>query len=362
MKITGKKNVLGMWTAMKGLLVILVVLVHSAQATGDLLGTQVYPIPFRALAKAGAVVLFTFFMINGYLYKSGKTNKKIREQFLSYLKIYGITMAVLIVTEIFRDILLSRPWKEAVILLAAGGIYGAGRSTYLFGYKLTPPYAMWFFVTLMYANLLLNLFMKLKNEKIKKAAILGIPVIYFALNAVFGHSMVEFLWKLPFFPSATLLTVPLLYIGYLLKRSNILFEEIPVKGKLLVLALALISFFFGQIDMEMGEYRLQLLDYVGAICGSLVFLYLYLLIVNPEWRILDPLMWIGRRSLWLIPLHCIEGILFSWEEMYSLGNLGFYLSTAVIFVLRWAVLVVFCIVLEKAISYAKRWSMIKQMK
>ena len=351
-----------MWTAMKGLLVILVVLVHSAQATGDLLGTQVYPIPFRALVKAGAAVLFTFFILNGYLYKPGKTNKKIREQFLSYLKIYGITMAGLIGIEILRDVILSRPWKEAVILLAAGGVYGAGRSTYLFGYKLTPPYAMWFFVTLMYANLLLNFLMKLKNEKIKRAIIFGIPIVFFALYAVFGHSMVELLWKLPFFPSATLLTVTLLYIGYLLKRKNILFSEIPIGWKLVVPALSLISLFFGQIDMEMGEYRLQLLDFAGAICSSLVFLYLYLLIVNPEWRILDPLMWIGRRSLWLIPLHCIEGLLFSWEEIYALGNLGFYLSTAVIFVLRWVALILMCTALEKAISYAKQRAMIKQTK
>lgn len=354
MEITGKKNVIGMWTALKGICVALVILAHSVHATGSIFGVDVYPIPFRVLTKAGASILFTFFILNGYLFKPGKTNRKIWEQFAGYLKIYLITLLGMAATQIVHNVMISAPWGEGVALLFAGGLYGAGRSTWLFGVQLTAPYALWFFMTLMLGNLILNLIMRLKNERLRKGILFGIPVVLFLLNGIFGQGMVEFLWKLPFYPSATLLTVTLLYIGYCLKKENVFFRPIGLKWKLGFLILGLTAFIFGQIDMEMGQYRLLLLDYIGAICGVLAFIYAYLLFVKPEWRLLDPFVWIGRRSLWIIPLHCIEGLLFAWEGMSGLKSLGFYLSTAVIFLLRSVALIAACMLMEKASALVKR--------
>lgn len=354
MEITEKKNVIGMWTALKGICVALVILAHSVHASGGIFGVEVYPIPFRILAKASAYILFTFFILNGYLFRPGKTNRKIWGQFVGYLKIYLITLLGLAVTQIVHNVLTSAPWEEGVALLFAGGLYGASRRTWLFGHQLTAPYAMWFFITLMLANLILNLIMKLKSERLRKGILFGIPVVLFLLNAIFGQGMVEFLWKLPFYPSATLLTVTLLYIGHCLKKGNLFFRPISLKWKLGILILAIAAFILGQIDMDLGRYRLLLLDYIGAVCGALAFIYVYLLLAKPEWRLLDPFVWIGRRSLWIIPLHCVEGVLFAWEGMSSLKGLGFYLSTAVIFLLRSIIIVVACLLLEKAFALANR--------
>ena len=74
--------------------------------------------------------------------------------------------------------------------------------------------------------------------------------------------------------------------------------------------MALFTYLFGQLDSLNNEYRLGILECIGGICGSFVFIYIYLQLVNPEWKLIEWLMWIGRRSLWIIPVHCVEEGLF----------------------------------------------------
>ena len=341
------KNVIGMWSALKGLMVLVVILTHSIAEGATLCAYgDVYPIPFRVLTKGRGIVLFTFFMINGYLMRPVKSKGEIKRHYFNYLKIYFFTLLTMAVACIIHNLFIGEKWNVQVWQLLIGGLFGATNKNYLSGYQIPFPSALWFFVVLMNASLLLDLIGKLDSGKAQKAIIYGIPFLFFLWYFFSGHLGKNVFVNIPFYPVQTSIAIVLLYVGYEMKKSNILFVKINWYWKAGIALLALFTYLFGQLDSLNNEYRLGILECIGGICGSFVFIYIYLQLVNPEWKLIEWLMWIGRRSLWIIPVHCVEEALFRWDECSQFMRLGIYGSTSLIFFIRLFFIIVVCCLME----------------
>ena len=346
------KNVIGMWSALKGLLVIAVILGHSVYEAEQICNIPVYPIPFRVLTKAGGIILFTFFVISGYLFNPKK--KGIGKQYGKYVLIYVVAALFMTVAAVINDWITGRTNPNAGSLFL-GCLYGASERMSLFGWEIQPPYALWFFAVFMNSWLILEMLTKIKKEAVRRGIIFGCPVLFFLFCIGVGRPGGLILERLPFYIVPTIIAVMLLYIGYYIKKENILFQKIKWYWWCIIIFTALGSYFFGKIDMMRNGYQLNILDCVGGICGVFVVLYWYIRLINPDNRLLDPLMWIGRRTLLIIPIHCIEWALFMWADWRKLRPLGMYGSAFLIFFLRMGIIVLSCIVIEYLQMKYKRW-------
>lgn len=338
-------NSIGMWSALKGLLVLQVVLVHTIYDSVTACG-QSFPILFRILLKSNGIVLLTFFMINGFLFKENKKNKKIKQQYIDYLKIYGAAVLAMAAAKFLNNFFYQRPLVEGVAFIFAGGIYGATNHTVLFGYKLPLPMAMWFFMALMNANLLLEAALKMKNRKIQNGFLWGIPAVFFAASLILGERARLFSCQLPFYPVQTAVGACTLYLGLQTRKRNLLIN-LTKKQLAGLLFVALFTYIVGQVDIGVNQYRLNVLNLIGVWSGVILVLYAYVHLVDPEWKLVQVLMWLGRRSLWIIPLHSIEMVLVDWYDMQWLTPLGVYGATVFIYVMRLILILLACVAIEK---------------
>lgn len=298
--------------------------------------------------------MFTFFVISGYLFKPVKKKGEIRRQYLRYLLIYIVTAFIMVGAAAVHDMISGNPESFAKSLLI-GSFYGASDMLFLFGYKIHPPYALWFFAVFMNSWLILELLMKIKKETIRHGIIFGCPVLFFLLCICVGRPGGLIFTQLPFYPFATIMAIMLLYIGYLMKKENILFKKIRWYWWSIILPVAVGTYFLGKIDMMNSGYRLNILDCIGGICGAFIVMYWYIRIISPDNRLLTPLMWIGRRSLIIIPIHCVEWALFMWMDWRGLGRFGIYGSAFLIFFLRGSLIVLTCLIIEHLQIKYKKW-------
>lgn len=338
-------NSIGMWSALKGLLVLQVVLVHTIYDSVSVC-EESFPIAFRILLKFNGIVLLTFFMINGFLFKENKKLQKIKQQYTEYLKIYGAALLAMTVAKLLNNILYQKAFMEDVFFVLAGGLYGATNETCVLGYQLPLPMAMWFFMALMNANLLLEVETRIKNAKMRNALLWGIPAVFFVASFILGETARVFSCQLPFYPVQTAVGTCALYLGLQIRKHNLLVNL--TKKQLMGLAfLALFTYIFGQTDIGVNHYRLNALDLIGVLCGTVLILYGYVHLVNPDWKLVQIFMWLGRRSLWIIPLHSIEMVLIDWFDMRWLAPSGIYGTTIFICVIRLILILVACIGIEK---------------
>ena len=346
------KNVIGMWAALKGLMVIAVVLGHSINDAGQICNMFVYPIPFRVVSKASSFVLFTFFIISGHLFKPKK--RGIGRQYCKYWLIYIVTALFMTFAAVLNDFITGTTEPNAPSLLL-GCLYGASDRLSLFGHEIQPPYALWFFAVFMNSWIMLELFMRIKRESVRALIIFGVPLLFFAVCICIRRPGGFILVDWPFYLIQTCIATMLLYIGYLITKNELLFKNIKWYWIAIIMLVALGTFVLGKVDMMRNGYRLNALDCFGCICGAFFVMYWYIRVITPDNRLLEPLMWIGRRSLLIIPIHCVEGVLFGWMNWDGLSRLGMYGSAFLVFFLQGIVIIIACIMIERLQIRYKKW-------
>lgn len=333
-----------MWDALRGLLVLIVILEHTIESSAELCQLQEWPIFFRVISKSNGVVLFAFLMISGYLFRPKKSG--IGKQWLSFARIYGYTVVAMTVARIIHNCIILDPWNTQLPELIIGALFGATSSTEWGSLKPLFPVAMWFFMVLMNGTILLHFVMKVCNEKLRGAIALSGVFLFFGWYTFTGQNGKSVLMNVPFYMVQTGIAAGLLYIGFRMKKRGWFFEKERWYIWCLIAITAAGTFAAGQVRMMNNEYRLGFLDWTGAACGAVLIMAVYIRLVNPEWKIAEGLMWVGRHSLWIIPLHCVETTLIRWDRFWVLEKTGAYVSCIVIFVARCSMVIVGCKILE----------------
>lgn len=304
---------LGYFSLARGIGMVLILLGHSmtpffaVENMGDMLWSN-------AGSVLGGGIMAMFFLISGFGFYSRSLRKCWNTQWKLLLKPYCITAAAIIATKVLLAVVKQRPFADHggdLVLTYLLGMNAEGGGTFL-GIGVDSVSIMWFVLALFGGWLIYNGICRLNSVRLQYALVSGAVVVGWLLTLVSD----VWPWCLPM----ALLAVGYLAAGDLIRRKNWLTAKLPAWSWVLLTAVSVCCFAFGQVNMVACRWKLGILDVAGSFCVGFLLLrgYCWLMdkirMVGPV-RILES---VGFHSLWVVFLHGYEKVIFPW---YRLGNL-----------------------------------------
>lgn len=275
---------------MKGIGILLMVLGHCA-------------IPLILNKAIFAFHMPLFFIVSGYLYKEKTIRNVISRNFKKILIPYFITIAIVTPICLLR---YGNDWILTILFTKnVPSICGYDWRGYI------GP--LWFLLAFFNTALFFNIIKRIKCEVTEIIVLLVVfeaAWIFYSIN----NSI------LPFQLFQTTGCAIFMYLGLLIK------EHLEInKNRNKYIILSVICFipivYFGQLSMASFEYRLNILQFIGGVCGTYL---LYALIHNFKSK---KLALLGRNSLCLMCCHSIDYFSMGGAKIASLlcnSGLEFY--------------------------------------
>lgn len=164
--------------------------------------------------------------------------------------------------------------------------------------------AVWFFLALFIALNLLNLIIKCKKpaQRISLVIVCILAGYFLVLRGIDYYCIPQ-----------GLMAVGCCYVGYLLKKFNLL-ERGFTSGRpyLVLVPLFLIQGCFGKLNLATGEFQWGLLDYFAAIGSALLLLDVSLKADRFEGKVMNFIREIGAYSYWILCIHSVEETCMQW--------------------------------------------------
>ena len=92
-----KKNSIGMFDAPKGLMMLLIICLHSIYVVEKFCPGFQYPLIFRVLSRTSACGLAVLFAISGYSFRTAPLKKSLFQQAKNLLKPYALAGGAVVV-------------------------------------------------------------------------------------------------------------------------------------------------------------------------------------------------------------------------------------------------------------------------
>lgn len=299
-----KRDFLGMFDVMKGLLMLVVVLSHTNSFVGLVTGSSIGGY-FRTYT---VLPIALFFLIAGYSFRPEKDLPAyLRRQARDLLLPYLLMPVVCIPLRAVLYLALGRFSPDRLTRILWAFLYGATQPMELFGQAVDSVDAMWFLPTLFLAGLLHQLLHRLPGRILPSAAIWGI-VIAAALFPPVSRLQV------PWFLVQACTSLGMLEFGRLLKAYKVLHRPLPWWTLLPAALLLLFLHFHSGSSLWANVWTYGPVDYLGSVFLSVVLLQLYLRsgLAVAEWT--QPLAYIGRYSLYFLCIHSAEMIILPWSD------------------------------------------------
>lgn len=333
---------LGTFDALKGLLIIIVVMGHSMSHynTGDsvllaALGLFGYLIGFGAMP--------VFYIVAGMSFKPKPivpTLKKTASDLMKPFAVTGLAVAVLFpIIYYFRT-----HWMPSVIEETSRWVlsYILGVSApdiYFMGYRIYECYVAWFLPTMFLGLNLLNLVLKIEKETLRHLVVIVCVVTGYLL----GNAGLVF-----FFIAQGLLVLGFCYVGYIGKKSGF-FSRAKLPwwiwlGLSLLLVLQLGKRPYSVAYVNMNE---SFLEYLGAVAAAVLIVLLAIRLANTQW---DPPNWLvkaGVHSPWIMCIHAVELTVIPWAALPTVLPWSETVVFLVEMLLKLAVIVPVCVILKK---------------
>lgn len=313
---TKYKNSIGMFDITRGILMIAVVLGHSITAYIKYWEPEFtmhwwcYFLVFFKPVIYGVIPMF--FMMSGYGFRRKKISKNIKDNARYLLKPYAITAAVVTIVCVAESLYKQQSVKDVLWYRMVPFLLGlCPGEDWLAGHYVGSIGPGWFLVVLALAGFILNLIFGLEQEWMRGVCILA---------AVAWCTRLPFISLIPFCIIQALCCCGYMYIGYLLREHDLLYEPI---GKKNIVILWLVSFAImipGNIEISQNVWALGMLDYIaGAITGFLL-LRMSLLLGDERFRgrVTKALRVTGRYSLYILCVHTMEYLAFPWEKVQNI--------------------------------------------
>lgn len=355
--MSGKKDYLGMFNVLKGILILLIVWIHHESfVRGTLLPKgATFPEVFRW--SAGVMALF--FVIAGYQYRPDNNLRAfIKRQIVSLIVPYGIAI---ITASVFLFIWhMANPniihlWDIRMFLL--GGIYGTERNIEIMGIWLGGVGALWFLPTFCFSQILFQCMQCIKKRNCRKIVIWGMTI--------FGVSFPEALKViLPFFCIQTCTVMGFMEIGRILRDKKILYHKFSPLFVAITIVAAAWCHLFSASNIAANVWKYWMVDYLIAAALCCVVLRVYIKSGIGIAKGSEIFEYIGMYSIIFYCVHSIELFALLWDRrMLDLVHIAvndreimFWILIILIYILRVAVLValtVFISVLMKQIFRMK---------
>lgn len=331
-----KKNTIGMFDVPKGIMMVLIICLHSIYIVEKFCPDFQYPLIFRILAKTSACGLAVLFGISGYSFRSAPLKKSLFQQAKNLLKPYALSGIAVSAFFLIEDLMIGvnpffgKTMAGAVSFLleiSAGGDYG--------GMRLIAVEVFWYVIAMFNSWILLELFMKLGGGWKTGAAV----IICCAVGMFLGHLNTRFFFCIP----QSLCCTVFLYAGWLCKKHKILFRDYRLWIYVGCLFLYLAGLFVGEAKIYENIWRLGLLEIPCILAGVFFSIEVYFWFVGNQSRILRPFITIGRYSLWVMCFHGIDCLIFEWKWIFDLGLPSMWLEYALLLVMRGLFVFVGCV-------------------
>lgn len=343
---------IGTFDLLKGIVMITVVIGHMLSYYDLDKLIPLYPLLLLVRTFASAAMP-TLFVVSGLNLKASSAGKILKKTFKTMIVpyLYVMLSVVLIFPVVHR---MQYSWWPGTInetmrwfLAFLFGISKPGKT--LWGYSLRVCSATWFLLALFIAHNILNLIIKIKDEKIQIFSVIICAVAGYCLG------LLDFFYYC--IPQG-LMTVAICYLGYFIKRRKLI-EQFAASGKVYAVLTVISAVFiiWGNFDLAYFQFNCVILDYVGACCTSILFLMLGVVSSDIEWKPLEGIRKIGMHSYWILCIHTVEMCCIPWLKFNKLMPENYQPLFFVIEVfLKATIILVGCIILSKLsrVRYRKR--------
>ena len=328
---------LGMFDLVKGLGMIIIVLAHNT------FHIDISPWLFVLIRSAGEGLMGTYYAINAFTFRPMSIKASAKAYAKTYLSPY-FRLAIMVLIGL---VLTRHPVGEIlryILAFALGNLYEKQ-----IGAICLPSISMaWFFLTLFWGSILLNLVLKISNKYLR--------VVCLITAAAIGLSL-EYMRLDYFCICRAFQALPTMYVGYLVHTKNLLDRNGPVFKKAVpyLLLIATIPIGIWDIRYNNNVYLSLWLCFFCEVIWGFVAIYVSRDTVSYANAPLELIRKIGRYSYWVIIAHTLEIICFPWEKiplyLFSNPDIGFLALS----IFRGILILLGCIALQKIDRLERRY-------
>lgn len=291
----------------KGLLIIGIILAHKYLTYNVGFVNQFFKSPWgTALLSCG---MPAFFIIAGVTFRETTVKKCLKKTFGELIKPYLCVMVVFAALFPVMHYLMFKWWPGALaestryFLAFLLGVPMSGKV--FLGYELYSNTPVWFFLALFVGLNLLNLILKIKNDKVRFAVVVLCTVCGYFLGV----------YKIDYFCiSQGLIALGYCYLGFLIKKYKLYANTRVHWGSLLLLIPVVFQAIYGEFDMSKSIYKLGYAECILVGCSGLLVVSLGFLCGRKEWKVLDPIKNVGVYTYWILCIHSVESWCIPWYK------------------------------------------------
>lgn len=309
----------------KGIAILAVVIGHTlGPYNGQFFGSLIF-----------AFHMPIFFMLSGYLYHPRSVQQECRRGVINLLLPYLATAVVLLtlsaVARCLPNPLLNAyfaSWRRGLIAT----LYGAGSEVFNpWHWQVQPIGAVWFLLSMFIAMQLFNGVMLLtahRHQQLRQAVVRG---GMFGIFAILGGWLGQVVY-LPWAVNAALLAQVFLYVGYLVRQTDLLSRMSPA-WYLLFTFMWLVSAFQGYFALTVPTSPNLLISIMGGIAGSLCIIRISDWFSHyPNAQLVKWLKHYGQLSLVVLCFHLVDlnviGIE-GWLTSHLMNHMGPLVTTII---------------------------------
>ena len=308
----GNYQYLGMFDLTKGLLMLIIILMHSftdyfhyweydfSQVSFTV---EILLLPLNIL-KYGIVPMF--FMICGYGFRRRKMGTYIKTQLSYTLKPYIYVASVVFICTVMKKILIHENIIEGIIYQVLPYIlaFCPGERNFL-GIFMDSIGPVWFFVVFVMAGILLNAIIKEKAFWIQCILITMLGIVGVELRMI----------TLPFCIQQTMICCGYLFVGMLIKKYKFPEKEIPYYVVIVAIIFCLVFGIFGNVEVSQNVWERGVADLIVSYIAGIILFVLFQRGNFLQGRYIEKIRWIGRHALWICCLHTVTYTVIPWEKI-----------------------------------------------
>ena len=239
-----------------------------------------------------------FIIISGFFYKDKTFKENIKNIFLKLILPY-------VICTFFVDIYFCKNIQSVIPMLLVWGKQIIFSYSFWGKINFSPNAirlsALWFFPLLAFIRLIFILLKKISKDN-------PIQLIFLcAITSFLGYLLGLKEYWLPFSFDVAMFGIIFYYIGYILKKENLL-EKILSDYKVLILILIIwiLGIKYNCVDIAFRKYSNGAFSILTAVCGTITILKISQLIEKYLKVVGDVLAWYGKNSMNVLMLHFAE--------------------------------------------------------
>lgn len=306
---TSVRNSIGMFDLSRGFLMFAVVMAHSVTQYFKYWEPQYaakwwYPL-LIVIKPVIYGVIPMFFIMSGYGFRKKPVMRCIKERARYLVKPYVFVGVIVSVAAVLKCLISNGSIKDTLWYYAVPFALGLCPGEIQIGsHYLGSIGPLWFLVVLFFGWIILNIVFRLKSEGSRAICLAALMLVCTRL---------PFMSFIPYCFVQSLCCASYMYIGYVIKKNELLTEKLSRQNFVLLLVIACPVMLFGNVEVSQNVWALGSLDFMASAVVGFLFLKLFCSFNRFHGKIADALRVAGKYSLYILCVHTIEYLVFPWD-------------------------------------------------